>query len=126
MSDDNNDRLMEQFIDKATPKLLEAMQTQITEHVEKQIGGLVENSTKLLDEVKDAQRQRDEAVAKQTEDFSQLKNLLESGQTTAEIKDHLNPEPIKLTREQARDRQVYLRAKTQAEQNGTSIQIIAE
>lgn len=124
MADDNNDKLMEQFIEKATPRLLEALTTQMTEHVEKQIGGLVENSTKLLDEVKDAKRERDEAAKKQAEDFGQLKTLLERGDDPQTVKDALNPEPIKLTREQARDTTIYRRAKAQAEANGTTVQIV--
>lgn len=30
MSEDNNDKLMEQFIEKATPKLLEALTEQVS------------------------------------------------------------------------------------------------
>lgn len=123
MSDDNNDKLMTQFIEKATPALLEALSTQMTEHVEKQIGGLVEQNTKLLDEVKDAKRERDAAAQKQTDDFTQLKTLVERGGSPKDIRDTMNPEPILLTREQARDTVLYRRAKAQAEQNGTTVQI---
>lgn len=126
MSDDSNDKLMTQFIEKATPKLLETMQESISKLVEDQIGGLKDSATKLLDEVKDAKREREQSTRQRAEELSQLKTLLERGGAPAEIKQNLEPEPIKLTREQARDPQLYRRAKAQAEQNGTSVQIVAE
>ena len=124
--DDKNDQLMTPFIERATPRLLEALTTQMTEHVEKQISGLVENSTKLLDEVKDAKRERDEAAAKQAEDLGQLKTLLERGDDPKTVKDALQPEPIKLTRTQARDTTIYRRAREQAAANGTTLQILKD
>jgi pectin methylesterase-like acyl-CoA thioesterase len=124
MPDDNNDKLMTQFIEKATPKLLEALSGQITAHVEKQIGGLVENSKTLLDQVKQANAERDALTAKNAADFTQLKTLLERGESPAAIKDALNPAPITLTREQARDTVIYRRARDQAARNGTSVQIV--
>lgn len=124
MADDNNDKLMEQFIEKATPKLLEALSTQLTDHVEKQISGLVDQNTKLLDEVKDAKRERDEAAQKQTDDFTQLKTLVERGGAPAEIHNAMLPEPITLTRDQARDTKLYRHAKAQAEAQGTTLQIV--
>jgi len=120
--DDKNDKLMEQFIAKATPKLLEAMTTQITEQVETQIKPLVDNSTKMLDQIQDAKRER----AKQAEDFGQLKTLLERGDSPADIKKTLNPDPIVLTRDQARDPALYRRAKAQAEANGTVVKIAVD
>ena len=122
--DDKNDQLMTAFIEKATPKLLEALSTQITEQVESQIGGLKTASEKMLDEIKDHKRERDEAAEKQAADLGQLKTLLERGDTRAQVKDALNPEPIQLTREQARDTTVYRRAKAQAEANGTRVEIV--
>ena len=122
--DDKNDELMTQFIEKATPKLLEALSTQITEHVEQQIGGLKSASQKMLDEIKDHKRERDETAQKQAEEFGQLKTLLERGDSPAQVKDALNPEPIQLTREQARDTTIYRRAKAQAEANGTRVEIV--
>ena len=121
MSDENNnDELMTQFIEKASPKLLEALSTQVAELVEKQVGGLVENSAKLLDEVKTA---RDEKST-ELEQIAQLKTLLERGESPAVVKDALNPEPVKLTREQARDPQLYRRAKASAEASGTRVEIV--
>lgn len=125
MPDDNstNDRLMEQFIEKASPKLLEALSGQITAHVEKQISGLVENSKALLDQAKQAQAERDALAEKSAADFTQLKTLLERGESPAAIKSALTPEPITLTREQARDPALYRRAKAQAQAQGTAVQI---
>ena len=120
--DDKNDKLMEQFIAKATPKLLEAMTTQITEQVETQIKPLVDNSTKMLDQIQDAKRER----AKQAEDFGQLKTLLERGGAPADVKKTLEPDPIVLTRDQARDPALYRRAKAQAEANGTVVKIAVD
>ena len=76
--------------------------------------------------MKDAKRERDEAAAKQAEEFGQIKTLLERGDAPADIKQTLEPEPIRLTRIQARDPQLYRRAKAQAEANGTTVQIVAE
>ena len=126
MSDDNNDRLMEQFIEKATPKLLEAMTAQITEHVEQQIGGLKSASEKMLDEIKDAKRERDAREKQQADEFSQLKTLIERGDPPSDIQSILTPEPIRLTRAQARDPQLYRRAKAQAEKAGTTLEILAD
>ena len=126
MSDDNNDKLMTAFIEKATPKLLEALSGQLTTHVEKQIGGLVENSKALLDQAKQAQAERDALAAKSAADFGQLKTLLERGESPAAIKSALAPEPIILTREQARDTAVYRRAKAQAQAAGTTVAIASE
>jgi len=120
---DDNDAMMTKFIESVTPKLLEALTAQLEPLVEKQIGGLKENSQKLLDEVKDAQRERDAAAQKQTDDFTQLKTLLERGGSPAEIKKSFQPEPIQITREQARDVQLYQRAKAQAAAAGTTLQI---
>jgi hypothetical protein len=119
MSEDQNSKLMEQFIERAAPKLLDALKDQVSKHIEDQIGGLKSNTEKMLDQLKDAQRARE----KQDQDFSQLKTLLERGDAPKTIKDSLNPDPIKLTREQARDPALYRRAKAAAAQNGTTIQI---
>jgi len=124
MSDDN-DKLMTQFIEKATPKLLEAMTTQVTELVEKQIGGLVENSTKMLDEIKDAKREQAAATQKAADDAQQFKTLLERREDPIDTLDNLNPDPIQLTREQARNTTLYRKAKAQAEAAGTTVQIVA-
>ena len=109
MPDDTNDRLMEQFIERATPKLLEAMQESLSKQIEDSIGGLKSNAEKLLDEVKDAKRESREK--QQAEEMSQLKTLLERGDTPKDIHQHLSPEPIRLTRVQARDVQLYRKAK---------------
>jgi hypothetical protein len=121
---ENNDKLMEQFIERATPKLFEALQESVSKHVEEQIGGLKDSATKLLDEVKDAQRERTERDEKQQQDFDQLKTLLERGGTPREVHQALSNEPMTITREQARDPQLYRRAKAQAEQAGTTLQIV--
>ena len=124
--DDKNDKLMEQFIAKATPKLLEAMTTQITEQVETRIKPLVDNSTKMLDQIQDAKREREERDQKQAEDFGQLKTLLKRGGAPADVKKTLEPDPIVLTRDQARDPALYRRAKAQAEANGTVVKIAVD
>jgi len=121
---DNNEALMTKFIEGATPKLLEALQEQIAPLVEKQIGGLVENSTKMLDQLKKAQTAQDEATKKVGEDALQLKNLLAQNADAKTTLDALKPEPIQITRAQARDVQLYRRAKAQAEAQGTSVQFI--
>jgi hypothetical protein len=126
MPDDNNSRLMEQFIEKASPKLLEALSGQITAHVEKQISGLVENSKALLDQAKQAQAERDALAEKSAADFGQLKTLLERGESPAAIKSILAPERITLTREQARDVTIYRRAREQAARNGTTVAIAGD
>lgn len=123
MSDDNNDKLMEQFIEKASPKLLEAMTAQVAKLVEGQIGGLVENSTKMLDEIKDAKRATQAAATKAAEESTQLKTLLERKEDPKTVLDNMNPEPITLTREQARNTTLYRKAKAQAEVSGTTVQI---
>lgn len=124
--DDQNSKLMEQFIERATPKLLEALTAHVTKQVEDQIGGLKEASQKMLDEIKDHKRERDEAAAAQKADFDQLKTLLERGDPPKKVHDALNPEPVVLTREQARDPQLYRRAKAAAEQQGVPLKIAAD
>ncbi|WP_170399049.1 hypothetical protein [Ruegeria arenilitoris] len=126
MSDENNDKLMEQFIEKATPKLLEAMQDGLSKQIEEQIGGLKDNAAKLLDEVKDAQRERDTREKQHADELTQLKNLLGQNSKPADVKAALTPESVKLTRTQARDPQLYRRAKTLAEQAGTYVEIVAD
>lgn len=127
MPDENhNDRLMEAFIEKATPRLLEALTEHVSKQVEESISGLKEASAKMLDEIKDQKRAAAEAAAKNEADAAQLKTLLDRKTDPATIKDALTPEPIKLTRMQARDAQLYRRAKAQAEKAGTSIQIVAD
>ena len=125
MPDDNttNDRLMEKFIESATPKLLEALSGQITEHVEKQIGGLAAHTKELLSDLKKTQAERDALAKERDNQFTQLKTLLERGESPAAIKSILAPEPITLTREQARSTEIYRRAKAQAQAAGTTIQI---
>lgn len=126
MSDnnDNNDRLIEQFIEKAAPKLLEALTSQISEQVEKQIGGLKTASEKMLDEIKDQKRADADARAKQEAETTQLKTLLERREDPKTTLDLMNPEPIQLTREQARSTVLYRKAKAQAEATGTTVQIV--
>ena len=124
MNDDNNDKLMEQFIEKATPQLLEALSAQLTEHVEKQIGGLKTASEKMLDEIKDQKRADADAQAKQEAESTQLKTLLERREDPKTTLDLMNPEPIQLTREQARSTVLYRKAKAQAEATGTTVQIV--
>ncbi len=126
MSDENNDKLMEQFIEKATPKLLEAMQDGLSKQIEEQIGGLKDNAAKLLDEVKDAQRERDTREKQHADELTQLKNLLGQNSKPEDVKAALTPESVKLTRTQARDPQLYRRAKTLAEQAGTYVEIMAD
>lgn len=124
MAEDTNDKLMAQFIERASPKLLEAMSAQIAEIVEKRVSGLAENSKALLDELKQSRAERDALAEKSAADFSQLKTLLERGDSPAAIRDALNPPKITLTRAQARDVQLYRRAREQAAKNGTSIEIV--
>lgn len=124
MTDENTDKLMTAFIEKATPKLLEALTGHVSEHVQKEISGLVANSKSLLDEVKQARAERDAIAEKTASDFTQLKTLLERGESPAAIKSALKPEPITLTREQARDVSVYRRARAQAQAAGTSVAIL--
>lgn len=124
MTDENNDKLMTAFIEKATPKLLEALTGHVSEHVQKEISGLVANSKSLLDEVKQARAERDAIAEKSAADFTQLKTLLERGESPAAIKSALKPEPITLTREQARDVSIYRRARAQAQAAGTSVSIL--
>jgi hypothetical protein len=126
MSDDNNDKLMEQFIEKATPKLLEALSEQVSKQIEDSIGGLKANSEKMLDELKDRKRAAADATAKDQADTGQFKTLLERNGDPASIKDALSPDPIRLTRTQARDAQLYRRAKAQAEKVGTTLEIVSD
>lgn len=126
MAEDSNDKLMAQFIERASPKLLEAMSAQIAEIVEKRVSGLAENSKALLDELKQSRAERDALAEKSAADFSQLKTLLERGDSPAAIRDALNPPKITLTREQARDVQLYRRAREQAAKNGTSVEIVGD
>lgn len=126
MSEDNNDRLMEQFIARATPKLLEALTEQVSKQIEDSIGGLKANSEKMLDELKDRRRAAAEATAKAQAEAGQLKTLLERKGDPASIMDALSPDPIRLTRTQARDAQLYRRAKAQAEKTGTTLEIVSD
>lgn len=122
--DDNNDRLMEQFIERATPKLLEAMQASLAEKIEEQIGGLKQASQKMLDEIKDQKRAAAEQVAKDKGEADQFRALLSQRSNPADINAALTPDPIRLTRVQARDPQLYRRAKAQAEKTGTTVEIV--
>ena len=124
MSNDNNDKLMSQFIEKATPALLEALAEQIKPMVEDQIGGLKAASEKMLDEIKDVKRERAAAATKAAEDSTQLKTLLERREDPKTTLSHMNPEPIMLTRTQARNTTLYRKAKAQAEAAGTTVQIV--
>jgi hypothetical protein len=126
MTDDNNDKLMEQFIAKATPKMLEALTEQVSKQIEESIGGLKANSEKMLDELKDRKRAAAEETAQAQAEAGQFKTLLERKGDPASIKDALNPEPIRLTRVQARDAQLYRRAKAQAERSGTTLEIVSD
>lgn len=126
MPDDTNDRLMEQFIEKASPKLLEAMQEGLAKQIEDQIGGLKSNAEKMLDELKDQKREREAREKQQAEEMGQLKTLLERGDAPKDIHRNLSPEPIRLTRTQARDAQLYRRAKAQAEKAGTTLEIVSD
>ncbi len=126
MPDDQNDKLMDQFIQRATPKLLEAMQEGFAKQIEDSIGGLKNHAERLLDEVKDAKREREARDKQQAEEFTMLKTLLERGDTPADIRANLAPEPIRLTRSQARDTSVYRRAKAQAEKAGTTLEIVSD
>ncbi len=122
MSEDNNDKLMAAFIEKATPKLLEAL----TEHVSKQIGGLKTNAEEMLDEIKDQKRAAAAAAAKEQADTGQLKTLIERHADAASIHSALAPEPIRLSRAQARDTVLYRRAKAQAEKVGITLEIVSD
>lgn len=124
MTDDNNDKLMSQFIEKATPALLEALSEQIKPLIDDQIGGLVKSSTKMLDELQDVKRSNAAAATKAAEESTQLKTLLERREDPKTVLDHMNPEPIQLTREQARSTVLYKKAKAQAEASGTTVQIV--
>lgn len=126
MSEDNNNRLMEQFIARATPKLLEALTEQVSKQIEDSIGGLKANSEKMLDELKDRKRAAAEANTKAQAEAGQLKTLLERKGDPASIMDALSPDPIRLTRTQARDAQLYRRAKAQAEKTGTTLEIVSD
>lgn len=126
MPDDNNDKLMTAFIEKATPKLLAAMQESVAKLVEDQIGGLKDASQKMLDEIKDQKRAAADAAAQSKADTDRLKALLDRGDDPATINAAFNPDPIRLTRTQARDPQLYRRAKAQAEKMGASVQIVAD
>ena len=126
MPDDTNDRLMEQFIEKASPKLLEALSEHVSKQIEDSIGGLKNHAERLLDEVKDAKREREAREKQQAEEIGQLKTLLERGDTPKDIHRNLSPEPIRLTRVQARDAQLYREAKAQAEKAGTTLEIVTD
>jgi hypothetical protein len=124
MTDNNNDKLMSQFIEKATPALLEALSEQIKPLIDDQIGGLVKSSTKMLDELQDVKRANAAAATKAVEESMQLKTLLERREDPKTTLGLMNPEPIQLTREQARSTTLYRKAKAQAEATGTTIQIV--
>lgn len=124
MTDDNNDKLMSQFIEKATPKLLEALTEQIKPLIDDQIGGLVKSSTKMLDELQDVKRANAATATKAAEESTQLKTLLERREDPKTTLDLMNPKPIQLTREQARNTTLYRKAKAQAEATGATVQIV--
>lgn len=117
-ADEQNTRLMEQFIEKALPKLVEAL----TPHVEGQIAGLKDNATKLLDEVKDHRR----ASAEKDELLDQMRQVLEAVGKPQTFTPPAAKKPIQLTREQARDPAIYRAAKVQAEKAGVPLQIVRE
>ena len=117
---DTNDDQAKALIEAIAPKLAEAILPQITESVETQIKGLKEKNDELLDKLAKSKAGDD---ARDTAD-AQLKTLLGRGDKPEDIKDVLTPAPIKLTREQARDRQVYLRAKAQSDRTGAPLEIV--
>lgn len=119
-------KLMDQFIEKATPKLLEAVTERVSKQVEESISGLKDASQKMLDEIKDQKRAAAAQDAKDKEEADRLKAMLDRKDDAATINVALTPEPITLTRTQARDPALYRRAKAQAEKQGTSVQIVSE
>lgn len=121
--DQKNDELMSKFIESATPKLLDALKDSISKQVEEQLGGFKKHAERLLDDVQDAKREREENRAK----FDQFEQLLKQNPgDTKPVHDALNPKAIQLTRTQARDPALYRRAKAQAEQQGTRVEIISD
>lgn len=126
--DKNNDTMMAKFIETATPKLLDAMTSKVTEMVEKQIGGLVENSTKMLDQLKDVKREPDTKVSELAAQIAALQAEQKTAGDKSSGVDSLfaKPAALQLTREQARDPRTYRAAKAKAEAEGTTVQIIAD
>ncbi|WP_457087399.1 MULTISPECIES: hypothetical protein [unclassified Marinovum] len=84
------------------------------------------NSEKMLDELKDRKRAAADAAAKDQADAGQFRTLLERNDDPASIKAALTPDPIRLSRSQARDAQLYRRAKAQAEKSGTTVEIVTD
>ncbi|WP_157771596.1 hypothetical protein [Thioclava nitratireducens] len=119
-------KLMEQFIENATPKLLEALTEHVSKQVEESISGLKDASQKMLDEIKDQKRAAAAQAAQDKAEADRLKAMLDRKDDAATINAGLTPEPITLTRMQARDPALYRRAKAQAEKQGTTIQIVSE
>jgi hypothetical protein len=102
------------------------MQEGLAKQIEDQIGGLKANAEKMLDEIKDARRERETREKQQAEEMGQLKTLLERGEAPKDIHRNLSPEPIRLTRTQARDAALYRKAKAQAEKAGTTLEIVTD
>ena len=116
---DNTDKMMAQFIEKASPKLLAAMTDQITKLVEGQIGGLVKNSTKMLDELQDAKRAAAEAAA------AEEQVAAKDDATKAALDTFSNSGPVQMTRADARNPKLYAAAKKRAADNGVTLQILS-
>lgn len=116
----DDDKLMQQFIERATPKLLEAMQESVAKLVEDQLGGFKENAEKLLDEVQDAKRAQAEAAEKAKAEGDQFAALLKQNPTDPKaVTDNFGSrDNVQLTRTQARDPSLYRRAKAEAEKRG--------
>lgn len=125
---EQNDKLMEQFIEKAAPRLLDALKDSVAKQIEESTRGLKESATRMLDEIKDTKRaaaEKDDALAATTKllaalDESDRKRAAENAGLDRFFK---VAEPIRLTRTQARDTRAYREAKAAAEKAGTRLEI---
>jgi hypothetical protein len=105
------------------PHLIESLKTDvIPQLMEEQIGGLKKNTETMLDELKTARAQKDD-LSKLLDDHQKQMDL------TKVLTDQKKPPapdasaPVVITREQARDRQVYLAAQADAAKRGVKFHI---
>ena len=125
---EQNDKLMEPFIEKAAPRLLDALKDSIAKQIEESTRGLKESATRMLDEIKDTKRaaaEKDDALAATTKllaalDESDRKRAAENAGIDRFFK---AADTVRLTRTQARDPKIYREAKAAAEKAGTRLEI---
>ena len=125
-----NDDQAAQLVAALAPILSAALLPQITEHVEKQIKGVVSKNAELLDKL--AARAKDDDVAahqKRTDELTAQAKRLAEGAPKKEngLTDFRKAgEAVKISRTDARDTAIYKKAKALAAEQGVALEIVAD